>query len=59
MPDRFDELEARVDKLIRYIELIDSSLRDLKEQIEIRQELDKVENIVLRLARSLKCRKTK
>jgi hypothetical protein len=59
MPDRFDELEARVDKLIRYIELIDNSLRDLKEQIEIRHELDKVENIVLRLARSLKSRKTK
>lgn len=59
MPERYRELEAKIEKLMRYIELIEHSLTDVKERIETRQELDKVENIVLRLAKSLKCRKSK
>jgi hypothetical protein len=59
MPERYRELEAKIEKLARYLELMESSLRDLKEQIETRTELDKVESIVLRLAKTFKCRKTK
>ena len=59
MPERYRELEAKIEKLMRYIELIEHSLTDVKERIETRQELDKAEGIVLRLAKSLKCRKSK
>ena len=59
MPNRYQDLEQKIEKLIRYIELIEHSLSDVKERIETRQELDKAENIVLGLAKSLKCRKTK
>jgi len=59
MSDRYRELESKIEKLTRYLELIETSLRDLKEQIDTRTELDKVEGVVLRLAKSLKCRKTK
>ena len=59
MPERYKELEAKIEKLARYLELIETNPRDLKEQIDTRTELDKVEGIVLRLAKSLKCRKTK
>jgi hypothetical protein len=59
MPERYQELETKIEKLTRYLELIEASLKDLKEQIDTRTELDKVEGVVLRLAKSLKCRKTK
>jgi hypothetical protein len=59
MPERYRELETKIEKLTRYLELIEASLKDLKEQIDTRTELDKVEGVVLRLAKSLKCRKTK
>ena len=59
MQERYRELEAKIEKLTRYLELIETSLKDLKEQIDTRTELDKVEGVVLRLAKSLKCRKTK
>jgi len=59
MPERYKELEAKIEKLARYLELIETNLRDLKEQIDTRTELDKIEGIVLRLAKSFKCRKTK
>jgi len=59
MPERYRDLEARIERLMRYLELLDDSIKDLKEQIEIRDDLDKAENIVLRLANSLRCRKKK
>ena len=59
MSDRYKELEVKLEKLARYLELIERNLQDLKEQIDTRTELDKVEGIVLRLAKSFKCRKTK
>ena len=59
MPERSKELEAKIEKLTRYLELIERSLMDLKDQIDTRHEIDKVEGIVLRLAKSLKCRKIK
>jgi hypothetical protein len=59
MPERYKELEAKIEKLTRYLELIERSLMDLKDQIDTRHEIDKVEGIVLRLAKSLKCRKIK
>jgi hypothetical protein len=59
MPERYKELEAKIEKLTRYLELIERSLIDLKDQIDTRHEIDKVEGIVLRLAKSLKCRKIK
>jgi len=59
MSEHYRDLEAKIEKLTRYLTLIESNLRDLKEQIETRAELDKVESIVLRLAKSFKCRKTK
>jgi hypothetical protein len=59
MSNQYKELEIKIEKLTRYLELIETSLRDLKEQVDTRTELDKVEGIVLRLAKSLKYRKTK
>jgi hypothetical protein len=59
MPERYDELEAKIEKLTRYLELIESNLKELKEQIDIRHDLDKVENVVLRLAKTFKSRKEK
>lgn len=59
MPDRYHDLEAKIEKLTRYLELIENNLKELKEQIDTRHELDKVEGIVLRLAKSFKSRKTK
>ena len=59
MPERYRELEAKIERLMRYIELLDASIRDLKEQVETREDLDKAEGIVLRLANSLRCRKKK
>ena len=59
MSEHYRDLEAKIEKLTRYLTLIESNLRDLKEQIETRADLDKVEGIVLRLAKSFKCRKTK
>jgi hypothetical protein len=59
MSDRYKELEVKLEKLMRYLEVIENNLQDLKEQIDTRTELDKVEGIVLRLAKSFKCRKTK
>ena len=59
MPERYRELEAKIEKLTRYLELMECSLKDLRDRIDTRSELDKVEHIVLRLAKSFKCRKTK
>jgi hypothetical protein len=41
MPERYKDLEAKIEKLARYLELIETNLRDLKEQIDTRTELDK------------------
>ena len=59
MPDRLKTLEERIDKLLRYIELLDTNLAELREQVETRTNIDKVETIVHNLSKTFKCRKTK
>lgn len=59
MPDRLKPLEARIDKLLRYIELLETNLTELREQVETRRNIDKVETIIHNLSKTFKCRKTK
>ena len=59
MQERYQKLEAKIEKLARCLELMESSLMDLKEKIDTRSEIDKVESIVLRLAKTFTCRKIK
>ena len=59
MPEQYKTLEARIDKLIRYIELLDQNLAELREQVETRNNIDRVETIVYNLSKNFKCRKTK
>jgi len=59
MPERLKPLEARIDKLLRYIELLETNLTELREQVETRRNIDKVETIIHNLSKTFKCRKTK
>lgn len=59
MSDEIKKLENRIDKLLRYIELLDQNLNELKEQVETRTNVDRVETIVHNLAKNFKCRKQK
>jgi hypothetical protein len=59
MPDRLKTLEERIDKLLRYIELLETNLTELREQVETRRNIDKVETIIHYLSKTFKCRKTK
>lgn len=59
MPEQLKTLEARIDKLLRYIELLDQNLQELKEQVETRNNIDKAETIIHNLSKTFKCRKTK
>ena len=56
MPERLKTLEERIDKLLRYIELLDCNLQDLRDQVETRTNVDRVESIVQSLAKTFKCR---
>ena len=59
MPDKLQSLEDRIDKLLRYLQLLDQNIQDLKEQIETRYDIDKAESIIHTISRSLKRRKNK
>lgn len=59
MPEKLKTLEARIDKLLRYIELLDQNLQELREQVETRNNIDKAETIIHNLSKTFKCRKTK
>lgn len=59
MPEQLKTLEARIDKLLRYIELLDRNLQELREQVETRNNIDKAETIIHNLSKTFKCRKTK
>jgi hypothetical protein len=59
MPERLKTLEERIDKLLRYIELLDRNLQDLREQVETRSNIDKAETIIHNLSKTFKCRKSK
>ena len=59
MPERLKTLEERIDKLLRYIELLDRNLQDLRDQVETRTNVDRVENIIEGLAKTFKCRDKK
>lgn len=59
MPERLKTLEARIDKLLRYIELLDRNLADLREQVETRTNIDRVETIVHNISKNFRCRKNK
>ncbi len=56
MPERLKTLEERIDKLIRYIELLDQNLAELREQVETRRNIDRVEKIIHNLSKTFKCR---
>ena len=56
MPERLKTLEERIDKLIRYIELLDQNLEELREQVETRRNIDRVEKIIHNLSKTFKCR---
>ncbi len=56
MPERLKTLEERIDKLIRYIELLDQNLEELREQVETRRNIDRVEKIIHNLSNTFKCR---
>ena len=59
MPERLKTLEARIDKLLRYIELLDRNLAELREQVETRRNIDNVETIIHNISKNFRCRKTK
>jgi prefoldin subunit 5 len=59
MPEQLKTLEDRIDKLLRYIELLDQNLQELREQVETRNNIDKAETIIHNLSKTFKCRKTK
>ena len=59
MSNKYDDLENKVNRLIRVVELLGTSLQDIREQIETRKNLDQAEGVVLKLAKLLKCRKPK
>jgi len=54
MSDRIKTLEERIDKLLRYIELLDQNLQDIRDQIETRSNIEQAETIIKRLCKSLK-----
>jgi hypothetical protein len=41
MPERLKTLEERIDKLLRYIELLDRNLQDLRDQVETRTNVNR------------------
>ena len=59
MPEQLKQLEARIDKLLRYIQLMDQNLQELREQVETRNNIDRVEKIIHNLSHTFKCRKSK
>lgn len=54
MSERIKSLEARIDKLLRYIELLDQNLQELKDQVETRANIVQAETIIKRLCKTIK-----
>jgi hypothetical protein len=59
MPDKHRDIESRIDRLLRYIELLELNLKEVKEQIETKRDVDKYHDLMLRLSQAFKCRKNK
>lgn len=54
MTDKIKNLEDKVERLTRYIELVDSNISELREMIETRTEIDLVEKLLKRISKILK-----
>lgn len=54
MSDPLKNLEDRIDKLIRYIDLIEANIEELREQIETNDNIDSVTRTLKRMSKILK-----
>ena len=54
MSDNLKNLEERIERLTRYIELVDKNISELREMIETRTEIDSVEKLLKRISKILK-----
>ena len=54
MTDKIKNLEDKIERLTRYIELVDKNISELREMIETRTEIDLVEKLLKRISRILK-----
>lgn len=54
MSDSLKNLEDRIDKLIRYIDLIEANIKELREQIETNDNIDSVTRTLKRMSKILK-----
>jgi hypothetical protein len=54
MPDKLKSLEDRLEKLLRYINLLEQSIGDLREQIETKTNIDRVTQKLNCIGRILK-----
>lgn len=54
MPDKIKNLEDKIERLTRYIELVDKNITELREKLETRTEIDSVERLLKRISRILK-----
>lgn len=54
MSDLLKNLEDRIDKLIRYIDLIETNIEELREQIETNDNIDSVTRTLKRMSKILK-----
>lgn len=54
MSDPLKNLEDRIDKLIRYIDLIETNIEELREQIETNDNIDSVTRTLKRMSKILK-----
>jgi prefoldin subunit 5 len=52
--DKIKNLEDKIERLTRYIELVDKNISELREMIETRTEIDLVEKLLKRISRILK-----
>jgi len=52
--DSLKNLEDRIDKLIRYIDLIEANIKELREQIETNDNIDSVTRTLKRMSKILK-----
>lgn len=54
MTDKIKNLEDKIERLTRYIELVDKNITELREKLETRTEIDSVERLLKRISRILK-----
>jgi len=52
--DKIKNLEDKIERLTRYIELVDKNITELREKLETRTEIDSVERLLKRISRILK-----